>query len=318
MAEGRFISKRIAVDRELNALSQEALLLFLMTIPHLDRDGLILGDDSLLWGAVAPRRLDLLSKVDSSVQEWVGAGLVIAYETRTGRCLYFPGFRKNQQGLRYDREAESRLPPPPGFIRTPTGLVEDTPATRRSNAGVTPDTLRQLAEFVRPEVEVEVEVEVEGEAEEAPPVLLRQSSGNPPAILRHHAGTTPEDYDRAVRAFVAVYEANIGLVPPAVFDDVKEWVVEAVDRGLEPWLEQAVREAVSHNARTWVYVRSILRRCFDTGTPPGAGLPSRNGNGQRGNAGLAAVEARRAETPAQPGLLGTDDAAGIAAQFRRA
>jgi hypothetical protein len=44
MARGRFLSESVATDARLNGLSVEAELVYLMTIPHLDRDGLIEGD----------------------------------------------------------------------------------------------------------------------------------------------------------------------------------------------------------------------------------------------------------------------------------
>ena len=40
MAQGRFISRTIAIDPKLALLSETAELLYLKTIPHLDRDGL--------------------------------------------------------------------------------------------------------------------------------------------------------------------------------------------------------------------------------------------------------------------------------------
>lgn len=319
MAEGRFISRRVAYDKELNALSLPAHLLYLMTIPHLDRDGLILGDDSLLWGAVAPRRPELLPQVEAAVQEWVDARLVVAYESRIGRCLFFPGFRKNQQGLRYDREAASRLPVPPGYVRTPTGLQQVGQA-----AGLPPDLCRTSAGLppeadgvCRPEVEVEEEEEGEGEAEGLPPELSRTAAGPSPDSRRTSAGTAPEVYDAAVADFVRVYEQNIGMIAPIQHGEMVAWVEEAVDRGLTPWLAQAVTEAVNHNARSWAYVQSILRRSFEQGRPPGQAQDTASRRNGRSNPGLAAVEARRAETPAQAGLGITDPAAGVASQFRR-
>ena len=124
MARGRIISTTVASDIRLNSLSLEAEYLFLKTIPHLDRDGLILADSSLLWGKVCPRRPELLAKVDDAVSEWIGAGLAVSYDTDDGRALFFPGFRKNQS-FQYDREGKSTVGIPPGYVRTVTGLVPD-------------------------------------------------------------------------------------------------------------------------------------------------------------------------------------------------
>ena len=126
MARGRMIVTAVAIDRRLNALSLESQLLFLMTIPHLDRDGLIAGDAELLAGKVIPRRQELHAKVPELVQEWLDAGLTIAYAGSDTLILFFPGFRKSQLKMQYDREGISEFPPPPGYIRIATGLTLDT------------------------------------------------------------------------------------------------------------------------------------------------------------------------------------------------
>ena len=53
MARGRLLSTDIASDPDLNRLSPDAERLYLRTIPHLDRDGLISGHPMLLWAAAA-------------------------------------------------------------------------------------------------------------------------------------------------------------------------------------------------------------------------------------------------------------------------
>lgn len=142
MARGRMIASTVATDKRFNSLSSEAGLVYLMTIPHLDRDGLILGDAMPLWGRVCPRRTEYMSVMDDLIAEWVGAGLVLAYECEEGRVLYFMGFGKNQTGMRYDREAPSMYPPPVDYIRTDSGLEKNncgaTPEQLPTNSGETP------------------------------------------------------------------------------------------------------------------------------------------------------------------------------------
>lgn len=123
MARGRFISESVAKDMRLNSLSIEAELVYLMTIPHLDRDGLIEGDTDLLFGTVCPKRRQFQDLMEYYIGEWVGVGLVTRYESSEGPVLWFRGFAKNQAGLRYDRESPSIFPPPPGYKRTKTGIV---------------------------------------------------------------------------------------------------------------------------------------------------------------------------------------------------
>lgn len=117
MARGRMLSTTIAGDQRLNSLSIEAEYLFLKTIPHLDRDGLIYGKANLLWAKACPERMELLPHIDGLVTEWVQKSLVLRYDTADGPVLYFYGFRKNQTGIRYDREGASIFAPPPGYIR---------------------------------------------------------------------------------------------------------------------------------------------------------------------------------------------------------
>lgn len=129
MARGRMISQSIATDKRFNALTTEAALVFLMTVPHLDRDGLLLADAPVLAGHVCPRREELRPRMQAIIDEWIKQGLVIAFESEDGTVLFFTGFSKNQAGMRYDREPKSTLPVPPGYIRTETGLepVETQP-----------------------------------------------------------------------------------------------------------------------------------------------------------------------------------------------
>jgi hypothetical protein len=125
MARGRFINTSIATDTKLNSLSIEAHWLYMMTIPHLDRDGLIIADTYVLFGKVCPRRPEVISRIDALIAEWVACGLVTTYSTDDGIVAYFHGFAKNQQGMTYSREGASVLQAPPGYTRTNSGLTQD-------------------------------------------------------------------------------------------------------------------------------------------------------------------------------------------------
>ncbi|MCB0596036.1 MAG: hypothetical protein KDD28_18230 [Phaeodactylibacter sp.] len=153
----------------MNELSLEAQLVYMMTIPHLDRDGLIIGDHMVLWAQVCPRRQELMIQIPAIIDAWIEAKLVVRYETNEGDALFFPAFRKNQAGMRYDRETPSTIMPPPGYKRTDSGLVqthvpqstqtqppktieadinaqlceaEEVPEPCRMNAGTLPDECR--------------------------------------------------------------------------------------------------------------------------------------------------------------------------------
>lgn len=114
----RMLDSSIAEDDRLNNLTVESMLLYLMTIPHLDRDGLIDGRSSLLSRKVAPLRAELEDNAPALIDEWIRCGLVLRYERERGLpVLWFKGFAKNQGGMKYSEQAASKFPPPPGMYR---------------------------------------------------------------------------------------------------------------------------------------------------------------------------------------------------------
>lgn len=121
MATGRFIDKGISVNARVNGMSRDAAFVFTWAIPHCDRDGLIEGDRRVLFAKICPMQEDLRARMDDIVQEWKDSGLVIEYEYREGTVLWFTGFHEHQKLSRYEKEAPSRFPKPPGF------LVDDCP-----------------------------------------------------------------------------------------------------------------------------------------------------------------------------------------------
>lgn len=156
MARGRFLSESIATDARLNSLSVEAELAYLMTVPHLDRDGLIEGDPDVLWGKVCPKRRIFLDSMASFIQEWTKAGLVICYDTDDGLVLWFKGFAKNQLGLRYDRETPSRFAPPPN--------LSSVDSLRQESGKVPEASDNSVAQW-----QVQVQVEVQDQVKESLP-----------------------------------------------------------------------------------------------------------------------------------------------------
>ena len=65
-------------------------------------------------------------------------------------------------------------------------------------------------------------------------------------------GSAPED--RA--PLIMLYEQNIGLVTPLLLDELRE----AEERYPMHWIEDAIREAVRSNARSWRYISKVLER----------------------------------------------------------
>lgn len=54
----------------------------------------------------------------------------------------------------------------------------------------------------------------------------------------------------------SLYEQNIGLLVPLV----AEQLVDAAEQYPADWIEDAFREAIEQNKRSWSYIRAILRR----------------------------------------------------------
>lgn len=171
MARGRMINASIAGDIALNDLSLEAHLAYLMAIPHLDRDGLMAGHPKLVKSRICPLRDELSTKIAEIIQEWIACGLVISYASDNGPVLYFTGFQKNQNlgTALYGREPKSTFPPPPGYIRNESGLVQES----ESNPQQVSEPLHEdyMESTCNPHVEVkrsEDQVEVEVKAFVAP------------------------------------------------------------------------------------------------------------------------------------------------------
>jgi hypothetical protein len=158
------LSQSIAEDIEFNEMSMEAQLMYMRSIPFLDRDGLVNGHPSILFGKIAPLMPDMLPRMKAIIDEWIAAGLVISYADNKTTVLYFKGFTQNQIGMRYEREPESQFAPPPGFIRTKDGLT-------KSSTPVTPQ-------------------------ESTPPTTGNDPSGNLPAIFRQSSGNLPPEEKR--------------------------------------------------------------------------------------------------------------------------
>jgi DNA replication protein len=70
-------------------------------------------------------------------------------------------------------------------------------------------------------------------------------------------GEWPDELESAGRPNVfTLYEQNIGMLTPLIADELRE-----AEQTYPPaWIEEAFREAVSLNKRSWKYIRAILER----------------------------------------------------------
>ena len=235
MARGRMLATTIADDKRFNALPVDAALVYLMTIPQLDRDGLILGEPMSLWGQVCRRRPDLIDRMAVIIEAWISCGLVVPYTTDDDdRILYFAGFQKNQSMTHYGREAESRFPCPPGYVRTDKGLTpdksysdDDMPADElRTNSGLTPDE-------VQPNINKRNINKENGNAADASSSLLNPELG----------------------AVYACWDDNMGVLSPLLSDQLNELVTTYTAKEVI----RAIGIAVNANVRNMKYVTGVLR-----------------------------------------------------------
>ena len=112
MARGRFIEKKICIDKTVNDLSCfESMLGFTWLITHLDCEGRTYGDPAVVRSLLFPRRTDItVEQVEGFIQEWHDSGLLIWYEVDGDKYIYLPKFKDYQVGLNPDREAKSSIP----------------------------------------------------------------------------------------------------------------------------------------------------------------------------------------------------------------
>ncbi len=147
MARGRFLSKKVCLNRKFNTLSNDTCRLgFILTIPHLDVKGRIIGDPAVLKSVIFPRRDDISPEnVESFIKEWAKSGFVIWYKADGDMFLQFPKFKENQVGLRENREEPSNIPPPDEGeiidVNTPELLRNNSGKNGAQHDGATPESL---------------------------------------------------------------------------------------------------------------------------------------------------------------------------------
>ncbi|MBF8267875.1 MAG: uncharacterized protein HW388_1383 [Dehalococcoidia bacterium] len=84
--------------------------------------------------------------------------------------------------------------------------------------------------------------------------------------------TPPTPYDSSKPNIFSLYEENIGIITPMMAEELKE----AEESYPEGWIEEAFREAVVSNKRSWRYVDAILKRWKSEGREHGEpGRPSK-------------------------------------------
>ena len=87
-------------------------------------------------------------------------------------------------------------------------------------------------------------------------------------LSRREAEAAPKPAPLKPNIF-ALYEENIGLITPLIAEELKE----AEKRYPGKWIEEAFREAVAMNKRSWRYIARILENWASGGKDSGAHRP---------------------------------------------
>jgi DNA replication protein len=96
---------------------------------------------------------------------------------------------------------------------------------------------------------------IEGEGSEE--IYFANTPKGRAAVEAIARGEWPDELESAGRPNVfALYEQNISLLTPLIADELRE----AERTYPAEWIEEAFREAVSLNKRSWKYIRAILER----------------------------------------------------------
>lgn len=263
MAVGRMLNRTSALDRELNSVSIEAQLLFVMSIPHLDRDGLIIGEPLPNLGTVLPLRPDFFAKYEQLIGELTDPekGLVVSYETKKGRVLFFPGFRKNQT-LPYGREAASVFDPPPGYIRTATGLAKEDGSEDQNTS---PDQLNTSSGVSHEQV-----MSNSGASHDQ----------NTLKISKDKISQVNDDHDFLDQRdeMVKQYEAVLGMVSTANYPEMIDYMSKLQVRKVTEWWSLALIETTQARRPSWQYMKAVLEGWIAAGKATSAQASPKNGS----------------------------------------
>jgi DnaD/phage-associated family protein len=98
------------------------------------------------------------------------------------------------------------------------------------------------------------------------------------AVEAIERGEWPAELESARRPTIfTLYEQNIGLLTPLITDELRA----AENEYPAEWIEQAFREAVALNKRSWKYIRAILERWRTEGKAHAASRRPRDADRRR-------------------------------------
>lgn len=256
MARGRMLNKSISYDRcvaELDNRVAYGAHVFTWLIAHADVDGRMHGEPCVIKGSIFPR----LNRVTVEIIEETLAvaselGLLVWYEHGGDRYLALPGFDKNQEGLRKNREARSIIPAP----------EDSTPAVLRSYSGVTPQVGGNApAQFGLREVNLK---EVNTSEAEAPavesqtdstPLVSERNNPNPPDPETEHHRPAPRRKGREVTPDMQAVMAYFRKVHPEYTCSFPKSTVDLIRQRLREFSVEALQKAIDAHAVDEKYLK---------------------------------------------------------------
>ena len=93
----------------------------------------------------------------------------------------------------------------------------------------------------------------------------RAAAADPDEDVEGEAGPVPWEGPGERPNIYGLYEDNIGMLSPMIAEELRE----AEDQYPQRWIEDAIREAVRANRRSWRYVSAILDRWEQEGRSDG-------------------------------------------------
>ena len=127
MADGRMLAKKISLNEAVASLDNDMhRLLFTWGLSHLDIEGRISGSPKVFRAIVVPLLEHITSeKISKFFKDAESHGLILRYQIEKDWIIEYPKFKDNQR-LRTDREAPSKLPPPPDELPTTPGVLPES------------------------------------------------------------------------------------------------------------------------------------------------------------------------------------------------
>ena len=142
-------------------------------------------------------------------------------------------------------------------------LRKQRPSTRHSECSVTYSELKSEISRLLPDLSQETLRQALNSAVEHG--ALSRSTSNINEVLEDVYSLTIDSGETPVVNIFALYEQNIGIITPMIAEELKE----AEKIYPRQWIEEALKEAVALNKRSWRYIARILERWSSEGKDSG-------------------------------------------------